>query len=70
MKLRERPETRSNRVLPTLKKVQLEIPADEGELEQLRESLDWMGCARLLDIPWGVREEGLIRDLIGPVSNT
>lgn len=29
-----------------------------------------MRCAGLLDIPYGVREEGLIQDLIGPINNT
>lgn len=70
MKLRERPETRSSRVLPMLRKVQPEIPTDEGEIEQLRESLGRMGCVGLLNVPWKVREEGLIRDLVGPVINT
>lgn len=35
MKLQERPETRSSRALPTLRKVQPKISADEGELQEL-----------------------------------
>lgn len=70
MKLWEWLETKSSRVLPVLQKVQLEILADEGELEQLRLALSTMGCAELVDMPWRVGEEGLIRDLIGPMINT
>lgn len=70
MKLWERPETKSNWVLPVLKKVHLEISADEGELEQLRTALGRMACAGHLDLPWRIWEEGLIRDIIGPVVNT
>lgn len=70
MKLRERSETKSCQVLPALKMVQSEILTDERELEQLKMALSRMGCAGLLDVPWGVREESMIWDLIGRVVFT
>ena len=69
VKLRSRSDARASKPLPALKKVLLDIPTDDDQLEQLRRNLERMGCAGLLDVPWAVREEGLIRDIIGPVSN-
>lgn len=70
MKLRERPETSSSQTLRALRKVQLEILTNEGKLQQFREALCPMGCAELLDVPLGVRKEGLMLDLIRPLPNT
>lgn len=70
MKLQKRLETTRSWVLPVMRKVQPEISVDEGELEELRVALSRIGCAGLLDMPWEVREEGVIRDLIGLVINT
>lgn len=70
MKLRKRSKTRSSRALPVLQKVQPKIPTDERELEKLRDNLSGMGCAKLLDVAWGVQEESLIRDIVGPIANT
>ena len=64
MKLRDRPEPKGTRSIPALRKVQPHIPASELELGVLRGHLDRMGCAGLLDCPWGIREESLIRDLV------
>ena len=69
MKLQERPDAKTSKPLPVMRKVLPEIPTDEDQLEQLRRNLERMGCAGLLDVPWAVREEGLIRDIIRPVSN-
>ena len=64
MKLRDRPEPKGTRSLPALRKVQACIPASELEVEVLKGHLDRMGCVGLLDCPWGIREESLIRDLV------
>lgn len=65
-----RMKLRSTRTLPVLRKVQPKIPVDEEELKELWIGLGRMGCAELLEVPWGVREEGLIHDLVETVPNT
>ena len=56
--------------LPSLRKVIPQLPAKEEDVEMLREDLRRMGCAGLLTVPWGFREEGMVRELIGdpPIS--
>ena len=55
--------------LPTLRKVIPLLPAEEEEVEMLREDLRRMGCAGLLSVPWGFREEGMVGELIGEPPN-
>lgn len=40
------------------------------DFERFLEDLRRMGCAGLLDVAWGVEEESVIRDIVGPVANT
>ena len=55
--------------LPTLRKVVPHLPAKEEDLEMLREDLKRMGCAGLMTVPWGFREEEMVRELIGEPPN-
>ena len=55
--------------LPTLRKVIPQLPAEEEDIEQLREDLRRMGCAGLLSVPWGFREEAMVSELIGEPPN-
>lgn len=59
--------------LPGLANIEEDATGDLGnkvELQQLSDALYRMGCAGLLDVPWKVPEENLIRDIIGPMPNT
>ena len=55
--------------MPTLRKVIPQLPTKEEDIEMLREDLRRMGCAGLLTVPWGFREEEMIRELIGEPPN-
>ena len=55
--------------IPTLRKVIPQLPAKEVDVEKLREDLGRMGCAGLLTVPWGFREEEMVRELIGEPPN-
>ncbi len=55
--------------LPTLRKVVPQLPADEVEVEELREYLRHMGCVGLLTVPWGFREEAMVWELVGEPPN-
>lgn len=72
MKLRneEQRKPKNSRALPILQRDQPKLPIDEEKVEELQIALGRMGCADLLDIPWGVQIESLIHDLIEPIANT
>jgi hypothetical protein len=55
--------------LPSLRKVLPVYPTDVLEYEALSKNLIRMGCSGLLNRPWGFREEHMVRDLIGELSN-
>ena len=41
-----------------------EIPTNEVRMERLRQNLTNMGCEGLMDVPWGIRKESLVADLL------
>ena len=55
--------------LPTLKKVLPLLPETEEDKELLRQDLTRMGCAGLMQVPWGFQEERMVRELMGSPPN-
>ena len=55
--------------LPALRKVVPQLPTKEEDIEMLQEDQRRMGCAGLLTVPWGFREEEMIRELMGSPPN-
>jgi hypothetical protein len=55
--------------LPSLRKVLPVYPTDVLEYEALSKNLIRMGCSGLLNWAWGFREEHMIRDFMGDLSN-
>lgn len=45
--------------------MKLEVPVDPAEKELLRESLKVIGLSSLLDMPWTLKSEKMIRELRG-----
>jgi len=64
---------RGRSITPTLevklRKVLPVIPSAETEREQLLQDLNRMGCPGLMDKPWGFKEERVVRELFGKLSN-
>ena len=45
------------------------MPTKKEDYEMLREDLRRMGCAGLLSVPWGFREEEMVCELMGAPPN-
>lgn len=56
-------------IVPTLKKVVPQLPELEEGKELLKEDLIRMGCASLMEVPWGFQEERMVRELMGSPPN-
>jgi hypothetical protein len=52
-----------------IRKVVPEVPRDEAERGELLEDLQTMGCSRLLDKPWGFKDDRIVRELLDGVTN-
>ncbi len=52
-----------------LQKVAPVVPAMEKENNQLMEDLTAMECVGLVEKPWGFKEERVVRELSGKLSN-
>ena len=52
-----------------LRKVIPVIPSKEPEKSQLMEDLDSMGCLGFAKKPWGFREDRVVKELLGGLSN-
>jgi hypothetical protein len=52
-----------------IRKVVPEVPQDETERGELLEDLQTMGCSRLLEKPWGFKDDRIVRELLDGVSN-
>lgn len=52
-----------------LRKVIPLVPLEDPERGNLMQDLTVMGCEGLLDKPWGFKEERIVRELVGKVSN-
>ncbi len=52
-----------------LRKVIPVIPSTEPAKSQLMEDLTSMGCLGFAKKPWGFREEVMVRELLGKLSN-
>jgi hypothetical protein len=52
-----------------IRKIVPEVPRDEAERAELLEDLQTMGCSRLLEKPWGFKDEEVVRELLDGVSN-
>ncbi len=52
-----------------LRKVIPIIPSTEPEKSQLMDDLTYMGCAGFALKPWDFREEHMVRELLGKLSN-
>ena len=52
-----------------LRKIFSVIPSDEQEKDQLIEDLTSMGCPGFIEKPWGFREERMVKELLGKLSN-
>ena len=55
--------------LPTLRKNVPLLPKEKERREHLRQDLARMGCLGLIPVPWGFREERMVRELMGPPPN-
>ncbi len=52
-----------------LRKVVPVVPSTEPAKSQLMEDLTSMGCLGFVDKPWGFKEESIVKELLGKLSN-
>jgi hypothetical protein len=52
-----------------LRKVVLDVPRNETERGELLEDLQTNGCSRLLEKPWGFKDDRIVKELLDGVSN-
>jgi hypothetical protein len=50
-------------------KVVPEVPRNETERGELLEDLQTMDCSRLLEKPWGFKDDRIVRELLDGCSN-
>jgi hypothetical protein len=55
--------------VPPLRKVLPALPLDVLEYNALANNLTRMGCAGLMNVPWGFKERHMVEDLLGEPSN-
>ena len=65
---RNRPPT-SSAVEVKLRKVVPVVPSEDEEKVQLMDDLAKMGCLGLADKPWGFKDERMVKELLGRLSN-
>lgn len=52
--------------IPSLLAMEVTIPTDEERKKRLEDNLEKMGCASLMQVPWSLRNDNMLREFLTP----
>ena len=65
-----RPTYKERKNIPTLLAMDVAIPTQEERKKRLKDNLGKMGCASLMEVPWSLRKDSMLREFLTPPKDS